>query len=114
MKKLILSALFLSAIGSANATTTIRVICCDGSVHDFYGIGEEAYSKYLKKPGSYEMYLMDAAKGYCPEDCIRSVFELKGSTLSVSAQTGKNEQTATWVVENMADNVQGHEQIPQL
>ncbi len=92
MKKLILSALFLSAIGSANATTTIRVICCDGSVHDFYGVSQDSYSLVYGGRDDYDFYLKEAAKKYCREGCIRSVFELIGSTLSLSAEVDVNEQ----------------------
>lgn len=113
MKKYMFFALLLCGSALANAAT-IRVICCDGSIHDFYGIGEESYSKYVTKPGSYEMYLRNAAKGYCPEDCIRSVFELKGSALRLSAQKDNNRQDADCLVADMAGDGRNDEPMSRL
>ena len=101
-----LSALFLSAICSANATTTIRVICCDGSVHDFYGVSQDSYSLVWGGRDDYDFYLKEAAKKYCPEGCIRSVFELIGSTLSLSAEANVNEQDKPVMNEKLVATVE--------
>ena len=90
MKKLLLSIALLCLSSFPLNAAIIRVICCDESTHDFYGIGEEAYSKILTKPESYEMYLRSAAEVYCEGKCIKQVFELKGSAFSLSVQTIEN------------------------
>lgn len=114
MKKMILG-LALAALSLPASATRFKVICCDNSVNYFYSTSFESvhYTRYMGW-GEYYDLLMDIGKDYCPDKCVRSVYQDEiasvGLTEVVSKEKRTNEEKLVAEVEliaaRIADNLE--------